>query len=170
MYHNCISAAQDPRNILLVPADSAHMLAASRVLTANSQSAVATPDTLNSVITGALMAQGLKDMFEGFSKEKRKEIRDLNGAVKRARHKRKTYAPLPRPPAIPQMQPRSNNVRNKKQKAAASAITRQGLLDTMEELDNMNNVIEDGTEEEIPAVTPRRSQRHVAFNIASKRG
>ena len=40
----------------------------------------------------------------------------------------------------------------------------------MEELDNMNNIIEDGTEEEIPAVTPRRSQRHVAFNIASKRG
>ena len=53
---------------------------------------------------------------------------------------------------VPQIQHRSNDVQNKKQKAAV--ITRQGFLDTMEELDNAS---EAGTEEEVPTTIPRHS-------------
>ena len=72
--------------------------------------------------------------------------------------------PLPGPPTVPQTQLRSNGIKNEKQKAVT--ITRQGSLGTMEELDNMN---EAGIEEEVPATIPRRSQRQVAFKVASKR-
>ena len=109
-----------------------------------------------------------QDMFNRFSREKCKEIRDLSRVVRRIRNKRKTHTPLPNLPTIPQIQPRSNNIRNKKQKAAASVITRQSLLDTIEELGNINNVSETRTEEEILVVTLCHSQCQVAFNIASK--
>ena len=67
---------------------------------------------------------------------------------------------------MPKTQPRSNKIQNKKQKAAATVITRQSLLDTMEELDNAN---EAGTEEEVSVLIPCRSQHQVAFKVASKR-
>ena len=43
----------------------------------------------------------LQDIFDKFSKEKKKEIRDLNRAVRRARHKRKTHTRLLDPSIIP---------------------------------------------------------------------
>ena len=65
------------------------------------------------------------EMFESLPREIRKKTRDLNGAVRRARRKRKENNPLPTPPDVPQMHPRSNNVQNKKQKAVASDGTKQ---------------------------------------------
>ena len=44
-----------------------------------------------------------QDMFNKFSKEKKKEIRDLNGAVRRVRNKWKTHTLLPNTSTIPQI-------------------------------------------------------------------
>ena len=106
-----------------------------------------------------------QEVLEFFSREKKKEARDLSGAVRRARHERKERGPSPGPLTVPLTQPRSSDVQ-KNQKAATNAITRQGLLDVMEELDNAN---EAGTEEEIPVFVLRRSQRQASFEVTSKR-
>ena len=109
-----------------------------------------------------------QDMFDKFSKEKKKEIRDMNGAVRRARNKRKIHD-IPNPSTIPKLFPRSMIMKSKKHKATNSASIRQGLVDMMDE-DHGNTVMEPGTEDEVPAVTLRRSQCQIAFNIASKQG
>ena len=106
-----------------------------------------------------------QEALDEFSKAKKKEARDQNRVVRRARQERKERAPLPGPQAVPQARPRSNNVQNKKQKA--SATTRKGLLGTMEELGNTSKA---GAKEEVPKLNPRRSQREVAFEVAAKRG
>ena len=93
-----------------------------------------------------------QDVFNSLSKNEVKELKGHNTSVRRIKNKRKGPTPFSGPSPLTHIQPRSNNIHNKKQKADASKITRKGTLDVMQELDGMN---EEGTEEEISQVTPR---------------
>ena len=55
-----------------------------------------------------------QEIFDAFSRDKRKEVKDLNAVARRMRSKRKARTPLPGHPPSPRAQPRSNNTGKKR--------------------------------------------------------
>ena len=92
-----------------------------------------------------------QDIFNTLSKNEAKELKEHNASIRRSKNKRKVPTLLPGPPPLTHIQPRNNDIHNKRQKACASKISRQGMLDDMQELDGTKEI---GTDQEISQVTP----------------